>query len=157
VLHPLGGADHLLAMVTVGLWSALALPAGRRLAAPIAFAGAMLAAVLVARAGLFGSLGGVLEPLVAASVVVLGALLVGGSRVAPMVGLALTALAGTLHGAVHGIEAPSAPGAYIAGFVLTTIALHLAGLAAGPRLAVLHRWAGAAVGMAGIAMLVARV
>lgn len=48
-LHPLTGMDHLAAMVAVGLWSALAARSRRELlAAPLGFAGMLLAGALAA-------------------------------------------------------------------------------------------------------------
>jgi urease accessory protein len=157
LLHPLSGADHMLAMFVVGLWAALALPAGRRLFAPLAFVGAMLAAAVPASLGLMPLTAGTLEPMLAGSVMVMGLLLAGGARVAAPLGLALVVLAGALHGLAHWLEAAGGVAAYVAGFVASTLALHGVGIAAGPRLAVLHRAAGAAVGLAGLAMLLARV
>uniref|UniRef100_UPI001ABCC76F HupE/UreJ family protein n=1 Tax=Variovorax paradoxus TaxID=34073 RepID=UPI001ABCC76F len=74
-MHPLTGADHLAAMVAVGVWSALS---ARRawpdlLWAPLAFAGMLLAGALVGLAGL--QLPAV-EPMIAASLLVLGLLVV---------------------------------------------------------------------------------
>jgi len=72
-MHPLTGADHLAAMVAVGVWSALS---ARRawpdlLWAPLAFAGMLLAGALVGLAGLQLPAG---EPMIAASLLVLGLL-----------------------------------------------------------------------------------
>ncbi len=40
--HPITGLDHVLAMLGVGVWAALAMPANRVLVAPLAFIAAML-------------------------------------------------------------------------------------------------------------------
>jgi len=159
--HPLGGLDHLLAMLTVGLWAALALPAGRRLVAPALFVGALLAGAVLARLGL-ATLGGLLEPAIALSVLLLGALLAGGARVGAAAGLMLVAAAGALHGIAHGLEAAPGGGfvAYAIGFVAATAALHAAGLAAGAWLArtraAVLRAAGLLVGLAGAALALGR-
>ena len=166
--HPFGGADHLLAMLAVGLWSTAALPAGRRALAPALFVGAMALAATLAQAGrlapLHGALEhGALEALLAASVLLLGALLVGGARVAPPLGLALSALAGALHGSAHGLEMAGGLSfaAYAAGFVLASAILHAVGLGTG---VMLLRWRGGAlrvagwlVGLTGAAMLAVRL
>lgn len=162
VVHPLSGLDHLLAMVAVGLWAAMALPPGRRWMAPLAFVATMSLAALIAGLGLL-HFGGSLEVLIAASVVVLGTMLALGARVAPTTGLALIAAAAFLHGTAHGLEmvADASFGAYALGFVVSTTALHGVGLAAGVRLAAarggLLRHAGALIGLAGMVLLAARI
>lgn len=158
--HPLGGLDHLLAMLAVGLWSAVALSAARRWTAPLGFVAAMTLGAFAARAGLL-PLAGALEPLLGLSVLLLGALLAGGRRVAPGAGLALAAAAGALHGAAHGLEAAAAFGSYVAGFVLATTALHAAGLGASAWLqargcGLALRGLGALIGLAGAALALAR-
>lgn len=155
--HPIGGADHLLAMVAVGLWAALI--GGRALwALPLAFVGAMFAGGLAGAAGLI--LPGV-EPMILASVVVLGAAVGLALRPGPLHAAAAVALFGLVHGQAHGVEAPATGMAgYAAGFALATMALHVAGIglgralmrAAGP---VLPRGAGAATALAGMALVVA--
>jgi len=162
LLHPLGGLDHLLAMLTVGLWAALALTGGRRLAAPLLFVVALLAGAVLARLGL-AALSGLLEPAIALSVLLLGALLAGGSRIGAAAGLGLVAAAGMLHGIAHGLEAAPGGGfaAYAVGFVAATAALHAAGLAAGAWLVRAHaawlRSAGVLVGVAGAMLALGRL
>lgn len=131
-LHPLGGLDHVLAMVAVGLWAAQA--GGRALwAMPAAFVGAMLAGGALGLAGL--PLPAV-EPMILASIVLLGALVALAVRLPMAAGLALLALFGLAHGHAHGAEGPaSGLVAYAAGFALATLALHLAGIGLGVVLA----------------------
>ncbi|MCL5444434.1 HupE/UreJ family protein, partial [Lactobacillus johnsonii] len=74
LLHPLTGADHLLAMVAVGVWSALAVGAGGGggvgvLRVPLAFVALMLVGAVLGLAGL--ALPAV-EPMIAASLLVVG-------------------------------------------------------------------------------------
>jgi len=73
LLHPLSGLDHLLAMLAVGVWSAVsARRAGPALLwGPLAFANML---VLGALLGLQGLGGAAVEPMVAASVLALGLL-----------------------------------------------------------------------------------
>ncbi|HEY0200135.1 MAG TPA: HupE/UreJ family protein, partial [Burkholderiaceae bacterium] len=90
-LHPLTGLDHLAAMVAVGLWSALA---ARRawpdlLAAPLGFAAMLLAGALLGLGGV--QLPGV-EPMIAASLLALGLLVVTRWHLPP---LAAAVLVGT--------------------------------------------------------------
>lgn len=154
--HPLAGADHLLAMVAVGLWTAIALPAGRRWQAPALFVAVMALAAGVVQGAQAPAL---LEPALAASVIAMGVLLTAGRRVAPAAGLTVVAVAGALHGAAHGLElaAGASALAFGAGFVLATAALHAAGLAAAPRLQRVAGVLGALVSGAGLVMLLARV
>ncbi|HOL36768.1 MAG: HupE/UreJ family protein [Proteobacteria bacterium] len=162
-VHPLGGADHLLAMVAVGLWAAAALPPRRRWIAPLLFVAALTAGAALAHGGWLPAPGGSLELLIAASVVLLGAMLVGIDRVHAAAGLALTGAAGLLHGTAHGLEMAGGLSfvAYAAGFASASALLHCAGLGAAQALMRLRvgalRLAGAAVGTWGALLLVARL
>lgn len=159
--HPVGGADHLLAMLAVGLWSAAALPAGRRLLAPAVFLLALALAALAGAAGL-GSVTWV-EPGIAASVALFGLMLAAPRRVPAAAGLGVIATAALLHGLAHGAEAPVHAGlsAYMAGFLLSSALLHLGGFALGNALLRLREhgalWAwraiGATLGLGGLALL----
>jgi urease accessory protein len=161
--HPLWGADHLLAMLAVGLWSVAALPARQRLMGPLGF---MAALALGAVAGSAGLHLGWLEAGVAVSLLVMAALLASAAptkvHVSPTAGLALVAVTGLLHGLAHGSEAPASGllGAYLAGMLATSGLLHGLGLALGQRLMSLKPWvwrlAAGGVGAAG-ALLLARV
>lgn len=152
--HPVGGADHLLAMVAVGLWAAQA--GGRAAwATPAAFVLALVAGAGLALAG--WPLPAV-EPLILASVVVLGAAVALALRPATGAVLPAVALFGLAHGAAHGLEAPAAGLAgYGAGFVLATVALHGLGYAIGRALAggLALRGLGGATAAAGLALVVA--
>ncbi len=129
VLHPLTGFDHLLAMVAVGIWGAtLGKPLVWEL--PIAFP------LLMVVGGVLGIAGVPLpyiESGIAASVVVLGLAIAMTWRAPKVIALAIVAAFGVFHGYAHGAELPDAasPAAYVAGFVLCTGALHLAGIAIG--------------------------
>ena len=129
LVHPLG-ADHLLAMFSVGLWSATQLPADKIWQGPATF---LLALVASAALGMMGISVPFLEQLIALSVVLFGALLVMGRLQMPVTaGLALVAAAASLHGLAHGAEAPASGFAtYAVGFLATTAALHITGAAAG--------------------------
>ncbi|MBD8624227.1 MULTISPECIES: HupE/UreJ family protein [unclassified Pseudomonas] len=125
--HPLGGLDHLLAMLAVGLWAAQQQGAARW-ALPCTFVGTMLIGGLLGFAGLQLP---ALESGIAASVLALG--LAVALAVRPPLALAVvaTALFALFHGVAHGLELPemSSPVAYAAGFVMATAALHAAGYA----------------------------
>ncbi len=133
VLHPITGPDHLLAMVAVGVVAIVAFEGRRRWLAPAAFVGAM---ALGGVAGMAGATFPGVELLIVASVIALGIAIAGavevGSRAGTVV-LALLAVAGFAHGFAHGAEAPSAasPALYVAGFLVATVSLHLAGVGLG--------------------------
>jgi urease accessory protein len=127
--HPLG-LDHLLAMVAVGVWSVSALPARQAWQGPAVF---LLALVVSATLGALGLTVPYLEHGVALSVVLFGAMLVLATRpTSRATGLALIALASSLHGLAHGSETPASGFAgYAVGFIATTAALHLGGIGLG--------------------------
>lgn len=159
--HPLA-LDHLLAAVAVGLWSARALPSGRVWQGPAVFLLALIASALAAQAGLAFAW---TEQGIALGIVLFGAMLVLACRgVSPQPGrgLALVAVAASLHGLAHGAEAGGASfTGYAIGFLATTALLHASGLAAGFALqrlreALARRIAlglGAGFGIAGLALL----
>jgi urease accessory protein len=127
--HPILGADHLLAMVAVGLLGAQ-LGGRARFALPAAFVAA-LAVGAVAGASGFALPG--MEHGIALSVLILGAIVAFAKRLAPSSAAAIAAVCGIFHGVAHGVEMPAdATGAlYGAGFVLATLALHIAGVGFG--------------------------
>lgn len=145
--HPLGGLDHLLAMLAVGLWAARG-PTTGRWALPLSFLAAMSAGALLGFAGFALPL---IEAGILASLVGIGLILALALRPGISTSAALVALFGAFHGQAHGLEAPD-HGAlgYALGFLLATGALHLAGLALG-RLP-LARWLGAGTALAGLTL-----
>lgn len=156
VTHPLGGFDHLLAMLAVGLW-ATQIGGSARYLVPLGFIGAVIVG------GVLG-MGKIEVPFIEegilASVLVFGLLVARSARLRPMWSLPLVALFALLHGHAHGTEVPAGVDglAYIAGFVAATAALHGAGLLVGSialrraRPAVV-RYAGAAIVAAGIVLV----
>lgn len=150
--HPLFGLDHVLAMVAVGLWAAQR--GGHAVwLVPAAFVTTMAVGFVAALAGL--ALPAV-EPAILASVVFFGVAI---ALALPVPLPAMTALVGffaLFHGHAHGGELGGAGAWQFAlGFVLATIALHLAGIAAGlvaSRLSntLLTRIAGATTALAGL-------
>jgi len=133
LLHPLTGADHVLAMLAVGVWSSAALRGAKVVAGPMAFVAALAAGAGLAFAGVPP---GAVEAGVAASVVLLAILLLAGRRVGPATGLAAIAAVGLLHGYAHGAERAAGQSAlaWTAGFLLASALLHLAGIGLGRRL-----------------------
>jgi urease accessory protein len=156
--HPLTGMDHLAAMVAVGLWSALA---ARRawpdlLWAPLAFAGMLLMGALMGLAGL--QLPAV-EPMIAASLLVLGLLVVTRIHLPVGVALSVAGLFAVFHGVAHGQELAGEQGAALtlAGMAAATVLLHAAGIAIGWALRHANAWlprvAGAGVVALGMTLL----
>lgn len=157
-LHPLTGADHLAAMVAVGLWSALTARRGRELlAAPLAFAGMLLAGAL---AGLAGVQMPAVEPMIAASLLVLGLLVATRTHLHAAAAMAIVGVFAVFHGVAHGHELAGEDGAALtlAGMVGATVLLHGAGMALGWALRHSNAWlprvAGAAVVGLGATLLV---
>lgn len=154
LLHPLGGFDHILAMVAVGSWAAL--KGGKALWVwPAAFVGVMLAGGALGMAGMPLPF---VEPGIAASIVVLGLLVALAADLPVAVGAAIIGVFALFHGHAHGAEAPAAGTAlvYAAGFALATAALHGAGIglarvSRGALWRTLVRSAGAACACAGVA------
>lgn len=154
--HPVSGLDHVLAMVAVGLWGAvLGVPAIWVL--PVAFP------LVMAAGGLLGLLGVPLpgvEPGIAISALILGAMVLFEVRPPPAVAAAVVAFFAIFHGHAHGAELPAGTSAllYSLGFVVATGLLHASGIAFGA----LHRWrtgavavrlAGGGVALAGLFFL----
>jgi urease accessory protein len=133
-LHPIGGWDHVVAMVAVGLWGAfLGRPAVWLL--PIVFP------LVMAFGGALGVLGvpvpGV-EIGIAASAIVLGAMVAFAVKPPLWLAAVIVGAFAIFHGHAHGTELPDAasPVAYSLGFVIATGLLHAAGIA----LALVTRW-----------------
>ena len=122
--HPFG-LDHLLAMVAVGIWSSVQLPAGKVWQGPLTFMVCLLAGAVAGMAG-WGLPEG--EWLIALSVVALGAMVIAAGRLPVAAGFFLIAVSASLHGLAHGAEAPGVGYAgYAAGFLITTAVLHALG------------------------------
>ena len=153
MLHPFTGADHILAMVAVGLWAAYC--GGRALwALPLAFIAAMVFGGGLAKIGFILP---ALETLIAASVLAFGAVLALGLSVPVVLGATLCAAFAVVHGMAHGAEMPGdeAGLAYGLGLVVSTALLHGTGIAAGRFGGVALRLAGAAIALAGLVFLAA--
>jgi urease accessory protein len=124
--HPLGGLDHLAAMIAVGLWAGIA--GGRRVWVwPLAFVVMMIVGGLLGRAGVALPM---VEPVIVLSVIVLGALVASTVRLPVAFGAVIVAVFAIFHGHAHGAEAPETGWlVYAAGFVVATALLHMVGIA----------------------------
>jgi len=126
LLHPLGGLDHLVAMIAVGLWAASAGTRRMALALPGAFLAAMVAGGVL---GAFGPALAVVEYGVIGTAVLLAVAVAASLRLPVVASLGFVALAGVLHGYAHGAEmtAGSSLALYGAGFLVATATLHALG------------------------------
>lgn len=130
--HPLFGTDHVLAMVAVGLWAALLANGHARRAlwlVPAAFIGTMLIGFAAAMAGAPLPF---VEPVILASVVVIGLLAAVSFSVSTRAAMAMVGFFAFFHGHAHGGELGAA-GAwpFAVGFAVATALLHGAGVALG--------------------------
>ncbi|WP_156460410.1 HupE/UreJ family protein [Devosia sp. Root635] len=124
--HPIGGIDHILAMVAVGVFAVVL--GGRALwLVPLSFVGMMVAgfALDIAQLGLpFVELG------IALSSVVIGAAAALGRPMPVALAMALVGVFAVFHGHAHGAEMPETAAGltYALGFVAATALLHLSGI-----------------------------
>lgn len=133
LLHPLTGVDHLLMLLAAGMLGALV---HRRLLLPAATLAAMALGALAGHA--LGAFSGM------EMVIVAGVLLAGVAMLLPRQlnrlawGVPLLALA---HGWAHGVEADAgAVAPFMTGFLMSSVALMLAGLGLGALLQQKPRW-----------------
>jgi urease accessory protein len=127
-MHPVGGLDHVLAMVAVGV---LAFVLGGRalFLVPLSFVAMMLAGFVLGASGInlpFVELG------IALSSIVIGAAAAWGKPMPVAAAMSLVGAFAVFHGHAHGAEMPAnaAGFEYALGFMLATAALHLAGIGA---------------------------
>lgn len=133
-MHPILGWDHVVAMVAVGLWGAFL---GRTAiwVLPVVFP------LVMAFGGALGVMGvpiPAVETGIAASAVVLGAMVAFAVRPPIWVAAVVVGAFAIFHGHAHGTELPDAasPLTYSLGFVIATGLLHVGGIAFG----LLVRW-----------------
>ncbi|MDX0584909.1 protein hupE [Sinorhizobium medicae] len=126
--HPFFGADHVLAMVAVGLWAAQI--GGRALwSVPAAFVTTMMLGFALA---LLGAPLPFVEPAILASVVALGLIVAMAVRLDVSMAAAVVAVFAIFHGHAHGGELGNAGAwSFAAGFLIATVLLHIAGLGLG--------------------------
>ena len=130
LLHPVFGLDHFLAMLSVGIVSAQ-LGRERIWTVPGMF---VLSMIVGAIFGIKGDLWRFSEAGIACSMIVLGiAIATVTENVSSWPVLAMVAGFGSLHGHAHGLELPKAadPVYYAAGFLTSTITIHLLGVGVG--------------------------
>jgi urease accessory protein len=128
-IHPFTGIDHLLAMVSVGLWGAF-LRRPLIYVLPVVFPAMMIAGAIMGMSVV------PLPPIeigIALSVLVLGACIALSLKAPVWAACVVVAIFAVLHGYAHGKELPSSadPLAYSVGFVLATGLLHVSGICLG--------------------------
>ena len=155
-MHPLLGADHVAAMLAVGLWGAF-------LGAPAIWVLPVVFPLVMAFGGVLGILGLPLPGIeigIAVSAVVLGLMVALAAKPHMFIAALLVGAFAVFHGYAHGAELPDGADAlaYSLGFVIATGLLHLVGIAVG----LLAQWpagryavraAGGAIALAGVAFL----
>lgn len=155
--HPLGGLDHLLAIMAVGFWAAH-MGGNARWQLPLVFVVAM---VLGGTLGITGLVAPLLtlatEPMILASSIVIGLVLTVNGKLNATAAAMLCASFAVFHGLAHGSEMPLGSSAvgYAIGFALATAALHGIGLVSGLTARVLpglHRWGGGLIALFGMAL-----
>lgn len=123
--HPLGGIDHVLAMVAVGIFAYVL--GGRALyLVPLSFVGMMVVGFL---AGASGADVPFIEVGIALSSVVIGGAAALGRPMHVAGAMALVGIFAVFHGHAHGAEMPSGSSGllYVLGFIAATTLLHAAG------------------------------
>lgn len=128
-MHPIGGLDHILAMVAVGVFAAQL--GGRALwVVPASFVATMAVAGACGMAGFalpYTEIG------IALSLVVLGAIVAFSVKLPMAIAAALVASFAVFHGYAHGAEMPGTLSgiAFGFGFILATASLHGVGIGLG--------------------------
>lgn len=160
IAHPLGGADHLAAMLAVGAWSALAFSKTRQAwVAPLAFVALLIVGCLAGFAGLQVP---AVEPMIAASVLILGLLVMVQKKMALGAAAALVGVFAFFHGAAHGYELMEdnwvAAAGVIVGMAAGSALLHVTGMVVGhqvmQRYQVVAKLAGGVTAALGAFMLI---
>jgi len=139
--HPISGWDHILAMVSVGLW-------GAQLGAPAIWLLPVTFPIVMAFGGMLGLMGVPLpgtEIGIALSAVGLGAVVATEAQPPLWVAALLVGFFAIFHGHAHGTELPPDENGvlYSMGFVIATGLLHLTGIAIG----LIHRWSPGQIAM----------
>jgi len=164
--HPIGGLDHVLAMVAVGVLAAQSSLRSddRRILwlLPTAFVTMMIFGGIL---GIIGAPVPFVELGIVGSVIVLGAVIAVGRTLPLPVALVLVGVLAIFHGHAHGTEMPATASGleYGLGFALATALLHAIGIGLSLGLStvaqkvapVILRVGGAGIAAAGVALVVA--
>ncbi len=132
--HPVSGLDHIVAMVSVGLW-------GAQLGRPAIWVLPVTFPIVMAFGGFLGLAGVQLpgdEIGIAMSAILLGAVVLFEARPPLVFAGVLVGIFAIFHGYAHGAELPPGQNGllYSLGFIIATGFLHCCGIAVG----LIHRW-----------------
>ncbi|HXV60321.1 MAG TPA: HupE/UreJ family protein [Vicinamibacteria bacterium] len=146
--HPVSGLDHVLAMISVGLW-------GAQLGAPAVWLLPVTFPMVMALGGMLGLLGVSLPAVeigIALSAVVLGLLISREAQPPSWVAAVIVGAFAIFHGHAHGTELPPGQSGllYSIGFVVSTGLLHATGITMG----LVHRWSVGKLALRGAGVLV---
>ena len=123
--HPISGLDHILAMIGVGILAFFASKKGYL--ALIGFMGAMVLAAVIGKSGVAIPF---IEEGILLSIAVVFALIGYAKNISTGIIVAIVAFFGAFHGYAHGAEFTTGNFVlYMLGFALSTLALHLTGMA----------------------------
>jgi urease accessory protein len=130
VVHPLGGADHLLAMITAGVWASR-LSGRAKIMVPAAFVASVGAGTLLSLSSSLAEAG------ILVGLMVLGLGLFSQRLQSVRAALALMLVSGVFHGAAHvaDLGAQSMTPSFLPGMLLSTLVLQGVGLGLGTLMA----------------------
>jgi len=155
VLHPWFGIDHLLATLAIGML-VVHVDKGSMIAVPIVFLSSLMAGTGLNGSGIWLPWG---EPIVALSVILLGAALIPGWKYTELLLAVMVALFGIYHGYVHGTDglAGAIPLEFLFGLLVGTALLLGLGIWIGHWVepsSKVSRSIGAAIALAGCGLLI---
>ena len=132
--HPVMGLDHVVAMVSVGIW-------GAQLRAPAIWVLPVTFPLVMSFGGVLGGLGVPIPGIeigIAVSAIVLGAMVALAARPPLWAAAIIVGIFAIFHGYAHGAELPESANAisYAMGFVVATGCLHALGILIG----VINKW-----------------
>jgi len=147
--HPVSGLDHVLAMVSVGLW-------GAQLGAPAVWLLPVTFPMVMSFGGMLGLMGAPLPGVeigIALSGVLLGLAVLAEWRPSLWAAGVIVGFFAIFHGHAHGTELPAGASGllYSIGFVTATGTLHVVGIGVGT----IHRWSWGRIVLRGAGGLVA--
>ncbi len=158
-MHPMGGLDHILCMVAVGVFAYVL--GGRALwMVPLSFVAMMVAGFALGAEGVDLPF---VELAIGLSSVVIGAAAATGGSMPAGAAMALVGVFAVFHGHAHGAEMPQDAGGltFALGFIVATALLHAAGIGAAMGVSrvmgrygrPLARMAGGALALGGVALV----
>lgn len=154
--HPIGGLDHMLVMVAVGIWAS---QMGKKAlwVVPSSFVGVMVIGGVLGFSGIEIPF---VEEGILVSVLVLGMLVAGAFKLPLLYNSLIVGVFALFHGHAHGAEMPETLSAmtYALGFALSTAMLHISGMGLGMftqkiRLPKINRVAGVAITLSGLTVV----